>query len=54
MLSKMDIVVRPFYSKNTANIIKWINNLLLDLSDKVEELRDTLHSINTNNKKYRS
>ena len=52
MLSKMDIVVRPFYSKNAANVIKWINNLLLDLSDKVEELRDTLHNINTNNKKF--
>jgi Rad3-related DNA helicase len=52
MLSKMDIVVRPFYSKNTANVIKWINNLLLDLSDKVEELRDTLNNINTNNKKF--
>ena len=52
MLSKMDIVVRPFYSKNTANVIKWINNLLLDLSDKVDELRDTLNNINTNNKKF--
>ena len=52
MLSKMDIVVRPFYSKNTANIIKWINNLLLDLSDKVDELRDILNNANTNNKKF--
>ena len=52
MLSKMDIVVRPFYSKNTANVIKWINNLLLDLSDKVDELRDLLNHTNTNNKKF--
>jgi Rad3-related DNA helicase len=52
MLSRMDIVVRPFYSKNTANVIKWINNLILDLSDKVDELRDTLNSTNTNNKKF--
>ena len=34
MLSRMGIVVRPFYSKNNVNVIKWINNLLLDLNDK--------------------
>ena len=52
MLSRMDILVRPFYSKNNANVIKWINNLLLDLSDKMDELRDIINSANTNNKKF--
>ena len=51
MLSRMDILVRPFYSKNSANVIKWINNLLLDLSDKIEELRNTIN-VNSNNKKF--
>ena len=52
MLNKMDVVVRPFYSKNNANIIKWISNLLIDLSDKVDELRDVIVSTNSNNKKF--
>ena len=53
MLSKMDILVRPFYSKNNSNVVKWINNLLLDLSDKIEEVRDTINnSNNSNNKKF--
>ena len=52
MLSKMDIVVRPFYSKNNVNVVKWINNLLLDLSDRIDELRDTINNTNTNNKKF--
>ena len=52
MLSRMDILVRPFYSKNGVNVIKWINNLLLDLSDKIEELRDTINNNNSNNKKF--
>jgi len=51
ILSKMDIVVRPFYSKNSSNVVKWINNLLLDLSDKIEELRNTINT-NTDNKKF--
>ena len=51
MLHRMDILVRPFYSKNDANVIKWISNLLLDLSDKMDELRDIINS-NTNNKKF--
>tara|TARA_R110002110_G_scaffold184448_2_gene391188 strand:+ start:3332 stop:4966 length:1635 start_codon:yes stop_codon:yes gene_type:complete len=51
MLKRMDILVRPFYSKNSANVIKWINNLLLDLSDKIDQLRD-ISSSNTNNKKF--
>mgnify|MGYP003650162950 FL=1 len=51
MLKRMDILVRPFYSKNTANVIQWINNLLLDLNDKIDELRDII-STNTNNKKF--
>ena len=52
MLNKMDIQVRPFYSKNNANIIKWINNLLLDLSDKMDELRDIINNNKSNNKKF--
>tara|TARA_R110000823_G_scaffold110750_5_gene230875 strand:- start:2658 stop:3869 length:1212 start_codon:yes stop_codon:yes gene_type:complete len=52
MLSKMDILVRPFYTKNNTNVIKWINTLLLDLSDRIEELRDTINNSNTNNKKF--
>ena len=55
MLDRMDIPVRPFYSKNNANVVKWINNLLLDLCDKIDELRDTLNGIKTtslNNKKF--
>ena len=52
MLSKMDIPVRPFYTKNTANVIKWISNLLLDLSDKINELRDILNNTSSNNKKF--
>ena len=52
ILSKMDIVVRPFYSKNSSNVIKWINNLLLDLSDKIDELRHIISSSNTNNKNF--
>ena len=52
MLKRMDILVRPFYSKNSANVIKWINNLLLDLSDKIDQLRDIISSGNTNNKKF--
>ncbi len=50
MLKRMDIIVRPFYSKNNANVIKWINSLLIDLSDKIEQLRDSIN--NTNNKKF--
>jgi|TARA_R110002020_G_scaffold61058_4_gene164707 ATP-dependent DNA helicase DinG len=52
MLSKMDIIVRPFYSKNNANVTKWITNLLLDLSDKIDELRDIINNRSTNNKKF--
>ena len=52
MLKRMDIIVRPFYSKNNTNVIKWINNLLLDLSDKIDQLRDTISNSNTNNKKF--
>ena len=52
MLNKMDIQVRPFYSKNNANIIKWINNLLLDLSDKIDQLRDIINNSKSNNKKF--
>jgi len=52
MLKRMDILVRPFYSKNNANVIKWINNLLLDLSDKIDQLRDVISNSNTNNKKF--
>ena len=52
MLKRMDILVRPFYTKNNANVIKWINNLLLDLSDKIDQLRDIISNTNTNNKKF--
>jgi len=52
MLSKMDIVVRPFYSRNNSNVIKWITNLLIDLSDKIDELRDIITNTNSNNKKF--
>ena len=52
MLKRMDILVRPFYTKNNANVIKWINNLLIDLSDKIDELRDVVGNANTNNKKF--
>ena len=52
MLNKMDIQVRPFYSKNNANIIKWINNLLLDLSDKIDQLRDIINNSKSNNKRF--
>jgi|TARA_R110002020_G_scaffold83065_7_gene205758 ATP-dependent DNA helicase DinG len=52
MLSKMDIVVRPFYSKNNTNVIKWITNLLIDLSDKIDELRDIITNTNSNNKRF--
>ena len=52
MLKRMDILVRPFYSKNNANVIKWINNLLLDISDKKDQLRDIISNSNTNNKKF--
>ena len=52
MLNRMDILVRPFYSKNDANVIKWISNLLLDLNDKMDELRDIINNSNTNNKKF--
>jgi len=55
MLTRMDMPVRPFYSKNNVNVIKWISNLLLDLSDKKDELRDVINSANThtlNNKKF--
>ena len=52
MLSRMGIVVRPFYSKNNVNVIKWINNLLVDLNDKIDELRDKINNIGSNNKKY--
>ena len=52
MLKRMDILVRPFYSKNNANVIKWINSLLLDISDKIDQLRDVISNSNTNNKKF--
>jgi Rad3-related DNA helicase len=52
MLKRMDILVRPFYSKNNANVIKWINSLILDISDKIDQLRDIISNSNTNNKKF--
>ena len=52
MLDRMDVEVRPFYSKNNTNVIKWINNLLLDLSDRIEDLRDVINTNNSNNEKF--
>ena len=52
MLKRMDILVRPFYSKNNANVVKWITSLLLDISDKIDQLRDIISNSNTNNKKF--
>ena len=52
MLGRLGIQVRPFYSKNNINIIKWINNLLIDLNDKVDDLHDKINNTKSNNKKF--
>lgn len=52
MLNRMDVTVRPFYSKNSTNIINWINNLLLDLNEKINDLQDKISNTKSNNKKF--
>ena len=55
MLKKMQVNIRPFYSKNNAQVVKWINNLQLDLTDKIEELKEAVNTTSkTKNKQQRS
>ena len=51
-LSKMDITMRPFYSRNNMQVVKWIRELVIDLNDKIEELKDITNNTNKVNKKY--
>ena len=50
MLKSFHIQVRPFYSKNNMQVLKWINNLIIDLNDKIEELKDIVNATKKNNK----
>ena len=50
MLKSFHIQVRPFYSKNNIQVLKWINNLIIDLNDKIEELKDVVNTTKKNNK----
>ncbi len=45
-LTRMEVNIRPFYSRNSLQVVKWINELILDLNDRIEELKDV-----TNNNK---
>jgi len=43
-LKKLEVKIRPFYTKSNANIVRWINTLILDLNDRIECLRDIVNS----------
>ena len=49
-LSKMDVTIRPFYSRNSLQVVKWINELILDLNDRISELREASNNNNVNKK----
>tara|TARA_R110002020_G_scaffold79078_3_gene198416 strand:+ start:10960 stop:12597 length:1638 start_codon:yes stop_codon:yes gene_type:complete len=52
MLKKMQVNIRPFYSKNNAQVVKWINNLQLDLTDKIEELKEAVNTTSKTKNKF--
>ena len=51
-LTKLEIKVKPFYSRNSLQVVKWINDLILDLNDRVEELKEITNTTNKVNKKF--
>ena len=52
MLNRLGVQVRPFYSKNNINVVKWITNLLVDLNEKINQLHDEINNSKSNNKKF--
>ena len=51
-LAKLEVKIRPFYSRNSLQVVKWINELILDLNDRIEELKDITNSNLSHNKKF--
>jgi len=51
-LSKLEIKIKPFYSRNSLQVVKWINDLILDLNDRIEDLKDITNNTNKINKKF--
>jgi len=47
ILKKLQVNIRPFYSRNNSQVVNWINNFLVDLNDRIEQLRE---AVNTTNK----
>lgn len=44
-LKKLEVNVRPFYTKNSANTLNWINTLAVDINDRINDLEEIIRSI---------
>ena len=51
-LTKLDVNIRPFYSRNSLQVVKWINELILDLNDRIEDLKEITNNTGKVNKKF--
>ena len=51
-LTKLDVNIRPFYSRNNLQVVKWINELILDLNDRIEDLKEITNNTGKVNKKF--
>ena len=43
-LKKLEVKIRPFYTKSNANVVRWINTLALDLNDQIDNLKDIVNN----------
>ena len=51
-LTRLDVNIRPFYSRNSLQVVKWINELIIDLNDRIEDLKEATNNKGKVNKKF--
>jgi len=51
-LKKLQVNIRPFYSRNNSQVVNWINNFLVDLNDRIEELREAVNTTTNAKNKF--
>ena len=51
-LKKLEVQVRPFYTKTNTNVVRWISTLILDLNEKIDSLKETVNNTSKNNNKF--
>ena len=51
-LKKLEVKIRPFYTKSDANVVRWINTLILDLNEQIEYLKDIVNNTSKTKNRY--